>query len=117
MARAPDWQTLDRLIDVIRQRRRSGDPRSSYVARLFRKGRIRIAQKVGEEGLETALAGALGRKRQVTSESADLLFMLLVLWTAVGVTPRQVLGELERREGVSGLAEKAARSGHGKKRR
>ncbi len=117
MTRAPDWQTLDRLLEVIRKRRRSSDPGSSYVAHLFQQGRARIAQKVGEEGLETALAGALGRKRQVTSESADLLFMLLVLWTASGVTPDQVLNELKRREGVSGLTEKAARPVRRRKKR
>ncbi|MBM3502601.1 MAG: phosphoribosyl-ATP diphosphatase [Alphaproteobacteria bacterium] len=109
MPRRSEWEILDRLFTVVRQRQRRGDPGASYVARLFQQGRARIAQKVGEEGLETALAGALGKRRQVASESADLLFMLLVLWAELGLTPADVLAELKRREGVSGLEEKASR--------
>lgn len=89
--------------------RRSADPDSSYVARLTAKGRSKIAQKVGEEGLETALAAVGGDRAAVIAESADLLFHLAVLWADCGITPADVSAELERRKGTSGLTEKASR--------
>lgn len=104
----PDGSTLDRLFQTIEARRHS-DPASSYTAKLLAQGVERAAQKLGEEALEAALAAAAGRRDGVLSESADLLYHLLVLWAAMGVTPAEVWGELVRREGTSGLAEKAAR--------
>src|SRR4051812_44280870 len=89
--------------------RRDADPASSYVAALFTKGLPKIAQKLGEEAVETVIAALDGGAREITSEAADLLFHLHVLLSATGVPWSDVLAELERREGQSGLEEKAAR--------
>jgi phosphoribosyl-ATP pyrophosphohydrolase len=105
---APDGTTLDRLFETIGARGRA-DPATSYTAKLLRQGTEGAAQKLGEEALETALAAVAGRRAGVVSESADLLYHLLVLWAATGVTPAEVWAELARREGTSGLAEKAQR--------
>ncbi len=105
---ARDGTTLDRLFETIGARVRA-DPASSYTAKLLAQGTERAAQKMGEEALETALAAAAGRRAAVVSESADLLYHLLVLWAAASVTPAEVWAELARREGTSGLAEKAGR--------
>ena len=94
---------VEELFSVIEQRK-EGDPETSYVARIFSRGREHVAKKVGEEGVEVALAGAIGDKQGVISESADLLFHLLMLWSAAGVAPGDVFGELSNRRGVSGLA-------------
>ncbi|MBM3518106.1 MAG: phosphoribosyl-ATP diphosphatase [Alphaproteobacteria bacterium] len=99
---------LLRLAAVL-EARRGGDPATSYVARLIGAGLTRIVQKVGEEAVETVIAGAQTDRAGLVRESADLLFHLLVLWAAAGVSPAEVAAELARREGVSGLAEKAAR--------
>jgi phosphoribosyl-ATP pyrophosphohydrolase len=104
-----DAAVLDRLYTVIHGRR-GADPDKSYVARLFAKGRLKIAQKVGEEGVETALAAAAGTRHELVGESADLLFMLLVLWSECGVKPADVFAELARREGHSGIDEKKSRA-------
>ena len=101
--------TLFRLESTI-QARRSADPDSSYVARLTAKGRGKIAQKVGEEATETIIAALSGNAAHVTAEAADLVFHLMILLRDVGVTLDDVLAELDRREGVSGLAEKASRT-------
>lgn len=90
--------------------RRGGDPAMSYVAKLFAQGRPKIAQKVGEEAVETVIAALSGDRAALTGEAADLLFHLLVLLADCDVPLDAVLAELERREGVSGLAEKAART-------
>jgi phosphoribosyl-ATP pyrophosphohydrolase len=103
-----DADVLTRLAAVI-EARKGGDPDKSYVAKLFKKGRHKIAQKVGEEAVETALAAVDGSPEQVASESADLLFHLMVLWADVGLKPEDILAELSRREGVSGVDEKKAR--------
>ena len=103
-----DWSVLERLIAVI-ESRRGADPASSYVAKLMAKGRSKLAQKVGEEAVETAIAAAEGDAGAVAQESADLIFHLLVLWAEMGIGPDDVLEALEAREGRSGLAEKAAR--------
>ena len=101
--------TLERLEQVIASRR-AADPTSSYVARLFAAGRPKIAQKLGEEAVETVIA-ALGLDRAaLTGEAADLLFHLLVLLADAGAPLADVLAELDRREGLSGIAEKAARA-------
>lgn len=91
--------------------RKGADPESSYVARLYAKGRTKIAQKVGEEGLEVALAAVGGSRDDVISESADLLFHLAVLWADCNISLKDVAAELERRRGTSGLVEKASRKG------
>jgi phosphoribosyl-ATP pyrophosphohydrolase len=99
---------LERLFAVI-EGRRGGDPEESYTASLLAKGPEEAARKVGEEAIETVLAGLKGARDQLVHESADLLYHLLVLWAASGVRPEEVWDELTRREGTSGLAEKAAR--------
>ena len=99
---------LDRLQATIASRR-AGDAGGSYVASLAAKGRAKIAQKVGEEAVETVIAAMGDDRAALTSEAADLLFHLLVLLGDAGVTLDDVRGELARREGVSGLDEKAAR--------
>ena len=101
---------LARLSAAIRARR-DADPESSYVARLFAKGRERIAQKVGEEAVEAIIAATRGDAQALKGEAADLVFHLAVLLESLGLGFDDVLAELERREGTSGLAEKAARSG------
>jgi phosphoribosyl-ATP pyrophosphohydrolase len=102
-------ETLVRLENVIAQRRGAAAD-SSYVASLFAKGREKIAQKVGEEATETVIAALSGDPAKLTSEAADLVFHLLVLLAEGGVKVDEVLAELDRRDGVSGLSEKAARS-------
>jgi phosphoribosyl-ATP pyrophosphohydrolase len=99
---------IDKLEAVIRTRKGAA-PQSSYVASLFAKGREKMAQKLGEEATETVIASLSGDPKQLTSEAADLLFHLLILLEDGGVSFGDVLAELERREGVSGIAEKAAR--------
>ena len=106
---------IDELFAVIEQRK-GADPDESYVARTFLRGREHVAKKVGEEGVEVALAGALGDKRNVVSESADLLFHLMILWSATGVSPAEVLDELSKRRGVSGFERDAARGKSGEGR-
>ena len=100
--------TLDRLAATIASRR-TADPGSSYVAALFAKGLPKIAQKLGEEAVETVISALSGDAKAVTGEAADLLFHLLVLLEATGVPLAEVMAELDRRDGVSGLDEKAAR--------
>jgi phosphoribosyl-ATP pyrophosphohydrolase len=99
---------LDRLAATIRDRR-GADPASSYVASLFARGRPKIAQKLGEEAVETVIA-AMAQPDKIVSEAADLIFHLLVLLADADVTLDDVRAELVRREGVSGHTEKAARS-------
>jgi len=106
--RGVDAATLDRLFDVI-EGRKGQDPDKSYVASLYKKGRGKIAQKLGEEAVETVIAATADKRDDIVSESADLLFHLLVLWADSGVRPEDVYTELARREGLSGLDEKAAR--------
>lgn len=101
-------QIIERLAETIASRQ-GGDPDSSYTAKLFAKGRKKIAQKVGEEAVETVIAALVETPDKVVSESADLLYHLLVLWAETGVKPEQVWAELERREGTSGIAEKNSR--------
>lgn len=100
--------TLSRLERTIMDRRLA-DPETSYVARLTAKGRGKIAQKVGEEATETVIAALTQDAKALTGEAADLLFHLLVLLADSGVALVDVLAELDAREGVSGIAEKASR--------
>src|SRR5208337_1368290 len=101
--------TLERLWQVI-QSRRGADPQSSYTARLFARGRAKIAQKLGEEAEEAVIEGVGDNPAALVGESADLLYHLLVLWAAAGVSPADVAAELVRREGTSRIAEKRARA-------
>ncbi len=87
---------LDRLSKVI-ESRRGGDPAKSRTARLFQKGPAKIAQKVGEEAVEAVIAALVEPRERLASESADLLYHLLVLWAAKGLRPAEVWAELERR--------------------
>ncbi|HEY5046995.1 MAG TPA: phosphoribosyl-ATP diphosphatase [Rhizomicrobium sp.] len=107
-ARMIDPHPLDRLFAVIRSRV-GADPASSYTARLLSQGKLKIAKKLGEEAVETALAAVAQGKTCVAAESADLLYHLLVLWAACDVSPEEVYRALEARAGRSGLEEKAAR--------
>jgi phosphoribosyl-ATP pyrophosphohydrolase len=100
--------TLERLADVI-ESRRGGDPDRSYVARLFAKGTDAMLKKVGEEATEVVMAGKDGDPARLTSEMADLWFHSMVVLAAQGLRPADVLAELRRREGLSGLEEFAAR--------
>jgi len=100
--------TLERLERTIAERSKAS-PEASYVAKLNSKGLPKIAQKVGEEATETVIAAVSGDANELVSESADLLFHLMVLLQAKGVAFDQVLAELDRREGLSGLDEKASR--------
>lgn len=103
------FSQLEKLVGVIADRAGNADPASSYVAKLLSKGPERAGKKVGEEAVEVAIASARGVASEVISESADLLFHLAVLWQAHGITPEDVMGELKRREGISGIAEKKSR--------
>lgn len=100
--------TLSRLAATIAARR-DADPATSWVARLHSRGVPVIARKLGEEALETVIAALSGNREELVGEAADTLFHLLVLLDAKGVSLEEVLAELERREGQSGIAEKAAR--------
>jgi phosphoribosyl-ATP pyrophosphohydrolase len=105
---AIDEHVLDRLYLVI-DSRKGADPDTSYTARLFSRGRQQIAKKLGEEAVEALIEGIRGDRPKLVGESADMLYHLLTLWAATGVKPKAVWAELARREGLSGIAEKAAR--------
>jgi phosphoribosyl-ATP pyrophosphohydrolase len=100
--------TLGRLGAIIASRR-GGDPDRSYVARLFHKGEDAILKKIGEEATETVMAAKDGDPVKIVAETADLWFHTLVMLAHYGLTPADVLAELVRREGTSGIDEKALR--------
>ena len=100
---------LDRLWGTVVERR-SADPNESHSARLLSRGTAKVAQKFGEEAVECLIEAVAKNPAAVITESADVLYHLIVLWVAAGVEPAEVWAELRRREGVSGLAEKASRS-------
>lgn len=104
-----DTHILDQLYAVVRARK-GDDPDQSYTARLFAKGTPKIAQKLGEEAVETVIAALAESPENVASESADLLYHLMVLWADKGIDPADVWAILAQRQGISGLAEKAART-------
>ena len=99
---------LDRLYATI-ESRKGADPQTSYTAKLMGRGLEKLAQKLGEEATETIIEAVKGDSVKLIRESADLLYHLLALWATLGVKPAQVWTELEHREGISGLAEKARR--------
>jgi len=102
-------EILARLADTL-ETRKSADPQSSYVAKLYAKGMDSILKKVGEEAAETIIAAKGGDQAQIVYETADLWFHTLVMLAHAGLHPQDVLNELARREGLSGLEEKAGRA-------
>jgi phosphoribosyl-ATP pyrophosphohydrolase len=99
---------LNRLAELL-EARKSADPQSSYVAKLYAKGMDGILEKVSEEAAETIIAAKDGDKQQIVYETADLWFHCMVMLAQAGLKPQDVLDELARREGLSGLEEKANR--------
>jgi len=100
---------LERLADVI-EARKNADPESSYVSRLLARGEDGILKKIGEEATETVMAAKDGDKLRIVGETADLWFHSLIMLAHYGLRPSDVLFELRRREGISGIDEKAARA-------
>ncbi|WP_245215697.1 phosphoribosyl-ATP diphosphatase [Pararoseomonas baculiformis] len=105
----PEPAVLDRLWAMVEERRVSGDIQTSHSARLLARGTAKVAQKLGEEAVETVIEAMAGNRTALISESADLLYHLIVTWVDAGIHPEEVWAELVRREGISGIAEKAAR--------
>jgi phosphoribosyl-ATP pyrophosphohydrolase len=102
--------TLDRLAATVAARK-AADPETSWTARLFAKGPRKCAEKFGEEAVEAIIAAVAEDRGRLTEEAADVLFHFLVMLEAHDVSLAEVMAELERREGVSGVSEKAARKG------
>jgi phosphoribosyl-ATP pyrophosphohydrolase len=107
------YETLERIAAVINERK-GGDAARSYVARLLAESEDAVLKKVGEEATEVILAAKSGERLDLVRETADLWFHCLILLARHGLSPADVLAELHRREGISGIDEKAARK-HGKK--
>jgi len=103
-----DATVLDRLYEVI-ESRRNADPKTSNTARMFQRGTEKIAQKLGEEAIEAVIEGVRGKRKRLISESADLLYFLLILWADRGIAPGDVWAELDGRTGTSGVDEKKSR--------
>jgi phosphoribosyl-ATP pyrophosphohydrolase len=108
MSNSPRSAVLDRLYQVVTDRR-AADPAVSHSARLLSLGMGKVAQKFGEEAVECVIEAVAGNRDALIGESADVLYHLIVIWVAAGLDPRDVWAELERREGRSGVMEKAAR--------
>jgi phosphoribosyl-ATP pyrophosphohydrolase len=104
-----DAAILDRLWKVVEERRQAGDSLHSHSARLLARGTAKVAQKLGEEAVECVIEAATGNRAATVLESADLLYHLVVVWVDAGIRPEEVWAELARRQGISGIAEKAAR--------
>jgi len=102
-------EVLERLWAVIEQRRHSGNAATSHSARLLARGTPKVAQKLGEEAVELVIEAVAGDRGATISESADVLYHMLVLWVDANIRPGEVWKELMRREGISGIVEKAAR--------
>ena len=101
--------TLERLFQTI-EARRGADPDSSWTAKLLAKGPEKAAEKFGEEAIEAVIEAVKGDRARLTSEAADVLYHLLVMLAARDVSLEDVMAELDRREGTSGIAEKAGRT-------
>jgi len=99
---------LERLAETL-EARKQADPKTSYVAKLYHKGQDAILKKIAEEAAETIMAAKDGEREKVIYETADLWFHSLVLLAQQGISPNEILDELARREGLSGIAEKASR--------
>jgi phosphoribosyl-ATP pyrophosphohydrolase len=102
------YETLERIAATINERK-AGDPAKSYVAQLFAKGEDAMLKKIGEEATETVLAAKAGDRLALVRETADLWFHSMIVLARHGLGPADVLAEMYRREGISGLDEKAAR--------
>lgn len=100
--------TLERLYNLV-QERREADPEKSYIAKRLQQGTYKISQKLGEEAVETVIAAVAKDRAGIISESADLLFHWLLLLADAGIKLEEIMDELARREGISGLDEKARR--------
>ncbi len=100
---------LDRLFEVVTERR-DADPDISHSARLLSRGTAKVAQKFGEEAVECLIEAVSGNSAKLIGESADVLYHLIVLWVDAGLQASEVWSELQRREGTSGIAERASRS-------
>ncbi len=100
---------LDALYETVSMRK-TADPDGSYTAKLYAKGTEKIAQKLGEEAVELALAAVQEKHEDIVSESADLLYHLSVLWANADIDPEEIYAKLAEREGISGLTEKASRT-------
>jgi phosphoribosyl-ATP pyrophosphohydrolase len=105
---APDARVLDRLWGTVLTRK-DASPDVSHSARLLARGTAKVAQKFGEEAVECLIEAVGGHRGALIGESADVLYHLLVMWVDAGVRPEEVWAELARREGMSGIAEKASR--------
>jgi len=104
-----DAKILDELWQTVEQRRLAGDVASSHSARLMARGTAKVAQKFGEEAVECVIEATIGNRAATVLESADVLYHLVVMWVDAGIKPEEVWAELARRQGISGIAEKAAR--------
>ena len=100
---------LDQLWQTVEQRRLAGDVTTSHSARLMARGTAKVAQKFGEEAVECVIEATIGNRAATVLESADVLYHLMVVWVDAGIRPAEVWAELARRQGISGIAEKAAR--------
>ena len=100
---------LNRLAELLEQRK-NADPNASYVAKLYAKGMESILKKVGEEATETVIAAMSGDREKIIYETADLWFHTMIMLAQAGLSPDDILKELARREGLSGLEEKASRN-------
>ena len=105
---APDARVLDRLWGTVLSRA-DANPNESHSARLLSRGTEKVAQKFGEEAIECVIEAVARHRTALIGESADVLYHLMVLWVDAGLRPEEVWAELSRREGMSGIAEKAAR--------
>lgn len=99
---------LDQLHATV-ESRKGADPSTSHSAKLMSRGTAKVAQKFGEEAVECLIEAVAGNREALIAESADVLYHLMVLWVDAGIQPAEVWAELERRQGVSGIAEKASR--------
>jgi phosphoribosyl-ATP pyrophosphohydrolase len=108
-ASAAKASVLDDLWKVVEARRAAGDIQHSHSARLLARGTAKVAQKLGEEAVECVIEAATGNRAATVLESADLLYHLVVVWVDAGIAPEEVWAELARRQGISGIAEKASR--------
>jgi phosphoribosyl-ATP pyrophosphohydrolase len=108
--------SIDRLHAAVRASR-TADPATSRTARLIQGGRQKVAKKLGEEAVEVVIDAMVGNRANVVRESADLLYNLVVLWTVIGVDPKEVWNEMDRRERLFGIAEKLPKNSEPKARR
>jgi phosphoribosyl-ATP pyrophosphohydrolase len=104
-----DAMILDQLWQTVEQRKLAGDVASSHSARLLARGTAKVAQKFGEEAVECVIEATIGNRAATVLESADVLYHLMVVWVDAGIRPVEVWAELARRQGISGIAEKASR--------